>query len=178
MSASSIAAPLVQWGEPRSREVTWFDPAPTARAAASMDGIDFLRAMRDRQVAPAPIASIFDFAITEVEVGRVVFECTPGESAYNPIGLVHGGLVATLADSVLGCAVHTTLAKGYLYTSIDLNVAYLRPVSVASGRLRAVGTVTKPGRRVGFAQAEIFEAAGKIVATATSSCLILDAPAP
>lgn len=180
MSASSapgLAVAESDWGEPRSREVTWFDPTLTAQAATGMDGIEFIRAIRDGAVAPAPIASLFDFSITEVEVGRVIFECTPDESAYNPIGTVHGGLVCTLADSVVGCAVHTTLAKGTAYTSIDLNVSYLRPVSVDSGRLVAVGTVTKAGRRVAFASAEILDAAGKTVATATSSCLIMAAPA-
>ena len=87
------------------------------------------------------MASVFGFAITDVEVGRVIFECTPDESAYNPIGVVHGGLVCTLADSVVGCAVQTTLDAGVAYTSIDLNVSYLRPVTVDSG--------TAPGRRHG-----------------------------
>jgi uncharacterized protein (TIGR00369 family) len=139
-----------------------------------MSGLHFIRAIRDGVVAPPPIASVFAFAITDVEVGRVVFECTPDQSAYNPIGVVHGGLVCTLADSVVGCAVHTTLEAGVAYTSIDLNVSYLRPVSVASGRLRAIGTVTKPGRRVAFASAEVLDAQGKVVATATSTCLVMD----
>jgi uncharacterized protein (TIGR00369 family) len=139
-----------------------------------MSGLAFIRAIRDARVAPPPIASVFDFAITDVEVGRVVFECTPDESVYNPIGVVHGGLVCTLADSVVGCAVHTTLEAGVAYTSIDLNVSYLRPVTVDSGRLRAIGRVTKPGRRVAFASAEIFDASDKPVATATSTLLIMD----
>jgi uncharacterized protein (TIGR00369 family) len=107
-------------------------------------------------------------------VGRVVFECEPDESAYNPIGVVHGGLVCTLADTVAGCAVHTTLDAGVAYTSIDLNVSYLRPVTKDSGVLRATGRVTKPGRRVAFSSAEIADQAGKIVATATSSLLVMD----
>jgi uncharacterized protein (TIGR00369 family) len=162
------------WGDPRSRVITWFDPAPTAEAGRAMSGLDFIRAIRDGHLAPPPMASVFDFAITEVEVGQVTFECTPDESAYNPIGVVHGGLVCTLADSVLGCAVHTTLEAGVAYTSIDLNVSYLRPVTVDSGRLRAIGTVTKPGRRAAFAGAEILDASGKLVASATGSCLVMD----
>ena len=130
-----------------------------------MSGLEFVRAIRDARVAPPPMASVFGFVITDVEVGRVVFDCTPDESAYNPIGVVHGGLVCTLADSVVGCAVQTTL---------DLNVSYLRPVTVDSGRLRAVGRVTKPGRRVAFASAEVFDANDKVVATATSTLLIMD----
>jgi uncharacterized protein (TIGR00369 family) len=112
----------------------------------------------------------------EIDVGRVVFVCEPDESAYNPIGVVHGGLVCTLADTVAACAVHTTLDAGIAYTSIDLNVSYLRPVTVDSGLLRATGLVTKPGRRVAFSSAEIVDQAGRLVATATSSCLVMDVP--
>ena len=76
-----------------------------------------------------------------------MFECEPAEFHYNPIGAVHGGLACTLLDSALGCAGHTTLAAGVGYTSIDLNVRYLRPITHASGVLRATGRVVKPGRQ-------------------------------
>jgi uncharacterized protein (TIGR00369 family) len=138
-----------------------------------MSGLEFIRRIRDGVLPPPPMGSVFGFAITDVEVGRVSFECTPDESAYNPIGMVHGGLVCTLADSVLGCAVHTTLEAGVAYTSIDLNVSYLRPVNVESGRLVATGTVTKPGRKVAFGRAEIIDGGGKLVAVATGSCLVM-----
>ena len=139
-----------------------------------MTGLEFMRAIRDGRLPSAPIASLLGFTIREVEVGRIVFECTPDESAYNPIGTIHGGLLCTLADSVGGCAVHTTLDAGVAYTSIDISVHYLRPVTTASGTLRATGRVTKPGRRVAFAEAEIVDGTGKTVATATTSCLVMD----
>jgi uncharacterized protein (TIGR00369 family) len=154
--------------------VQWYDPLITAAAGRPLSGADFLRAIQDGAIAPPPIAMLFGLRIREVEVGRVVFECEPDESAYNPIGLVHGGLVCTLADTVAGCAVHTTLDAGVAYTSIDLNVSYLRPVTKDSGVLRATGRVTKPGRRVAFSTAEIADQSGKIVATATSSLLVMD----
>jgi uncharacterized protein (TIGR00369 family) len=110
----------------------------------------------------------------DIQHGLAVFECEPDESAYNPIGVVHGGLVCTLADSVAGCAVHSTLEAGEAYTSVDINVSYLRPVTSTSGVLRATGRVTKRGRRVAFATAEIVDGAGKEVAMATSNCLIMD----
>jgi uncharacterized protein (TIGR00369 family) len=110
----------------------------------------------------------------EVGDGRVVFECRPDQSAYNPIGVVHGGLVCTLADTVAGCAVHSTLGRGVAYTSIDISVNYLRPVTSGSGVLRATGLVTKRGKRVAFATAEIVDGAGKTVATAASNCLVMD----
>jgi uncharacterized protein (TIGR00369 family) len=168
------AARAVEWGEPRSRVITWHDPSPTIVAGATMSGVEFLRAIQDGRLAPPPMASIFGFVITDVEVGRVGFECTPDESAYNPIGVVHGGLVCTLADTVVACAVQTTLDPGTAFTSIDLNVSYLRPVTTDSGVLRAIGTVTKPGRRVAYASAEIRDGRNKLVATATSSLLIMD----
>jgi uncharacterized protein (TIGR00369 family) len=161
------------WGESRRKTVVWHDPLVTATAGAGLSGVDFLVAMRDGTMAPAPIAELFGFKIVDVEHGRVVFECTPDESAYNPIGLVHGGLVCTLADTVIGCGVHTTLGVGFVYTSIDVNVSYLRAVTKDSGPLRAVGVTTKPGRRVAFGSAEIVDGDGKVVATATGSCLVM-----
>ena len=154
----------------------WHDPSITAAAGATLNGLDFLRAIRDSVLPPPPIAMLLGMQMREIEIGRVVFECEPDESAYNPIGVVHGGLVCTLADTVAACAVHSTLDLGVSYTSIDLNVSYLRPVTSGSGILRATGHVTKPGRRVAFSRAEIVDEAGKLVATATSSCLVMERP--
>jgi uncharacterized protein (TIGR00369 family) len=173
-AAESIDPSLAAWGEPRSKTVHWYDPMVTAAAGRPLSGVDFIRAIRDGAIPPPPIAMLFGMQIREVEVGQVVFECEPDESAYNPIGVVHGGLVCTLSDTVAGCAVHTTLDAGVAYTSIDINVSYLRPVTKGSGVLRATGRVTKPGRRVAYCAAEIVDQAGKVVATASSSCLVMD----
>ena len=177
LDSGTEAAPIA-WGPPTSRTVTWFDPHATAEAARAVPGIDFLEAIRTGVLPPAPIAATLGFTVLELEIGRVVFECTPDESLYNPIGVVHGGLVCTLADTVVGCAVHTTLDAGFTYTSIDLTVSYLRPVTGSSGTLRATGTVTKSGRRVAFASAEIVDGSGRAVATATGSCLVMEIPSP
>jgi uncharacterized protein (TIGR00369 family) len=167
------------WGTPSSKVVQWFDPMMTAASASGMSGYEFLCAIRDGKVAPAPIAVLMGFRPVEIGKGHVIFECTPDESVYNPIGVVHGGLVCTLADTAAACAVHSTLDTGVAYTSIDLNVSYTRPVTRDSGTLRAIGTVVKPGRRVAFSSAEILDGRGKVVATATSSCLIMpSAPDP
>jgi uncharacterized protein (TIGR00369 family) len=145
----------------------------TAAAGSAMSGLDFLRALQNGTLPPAPIASLFLMVPTEVDDGLVVFECRPDESAYNPIGVVHGGLVCTLADTVTGCAVHSTLESGVSYTSVDITVSYLRPVTRHSGVLRATGRVAKRGRRVAFAAAEIEDGDGRVVATATSTCLVM-----
>jgi uncharacterized protein (TIGR00369 family) len=161
------------WGVAQSKTVMWHDPATTAAAGSQLSGIDFLGAIRDGKLPPPPIAVLLGMGMVAIEPGRVVFQCELDESVYNPIGMVHGGLACTLADTVIGCAVHTTLEAGVAYTSIDLNVSYLRPITLASSPIRATGLVTKPGRRVAFARAEIVDAEGKLVATAVGSCLIM-----
>jgi uncharacterized protein (TIGR00369 family) len=162
------------WGTPRSKTVTWHDPSIHASAAGSLSGLDFLHLIRDGKLPPPPMARLMGFSLAHVERGLVIFECTPDESAYNPIGVVHGGLVCTLADSAAGCAVQTTLEAGVAYTSIDINVTYLRPVTKDSGLLRATGRTTKPGRRVAYATVDVTDGSGKLLAQATSSCLVMD----
>ena len=166
-------APGPGWGEPRSKSVTWYDPAVTVAGGAGLSGLEFVQALRDGRLAPPPIALLLNMGVRQVERGLVVFDCKPDESVYNPIGLVHGGLVCTLTDSAIGCAVHTTLEAGVGYTSIDITVNYLRPVTLDSGGLVATGRVVKPGRRVAQASAEVHDGAGRLVATASSNCLII-----
>jgi uncharacterized protein (TIGR00369 family) len=165
------------WGEPRSRTVTWYDPMVTAAGGRERSGLETLEAIRDGVLPPAPIAALVQMDVVAVEEGRVEFGCTVDESVYNPIGVVHGGLVCTLLDTVAGCAVHSTLPQGVGYTSIELKVTYLRPVTRDSGRLTAVGTVVKPGRRVAFAEGQVLDEAGRVVATASSSLLVFPLPA-
>jgi uncharacterized protein (TIGR00369 family) len=135
-----------------------------------------MQAIVDGELPPPPIAMLLQFDIVELAEGRVVFGCRLDESVYNPIGVVHGGLVCALLDTVAGCAVHTTLPQGMAYTSIELKVNYLRPVHATNGPLTAVGSVVKPGRRVAFAEGEVRDAAGRVVATATSSLLVFPIP--
>jgi uncharacterized protein (TIGR00369 family) len=165
------------WGEPRSRTVTWHDPFVVAAGARERSGLETLEALRDGVLPPPPISRLFAMDIVAVSEGRVEFRCDVDESAYNPIGVVHGGLVCTLLDTVAGCAVHSTLPRGTGYTSIELKVNYLRPVHAGSGPLTAVGTVVKPGRRVAFAEGEVRDASGATVATASSSLLVFPLPA-
>jgi uncharacterized protein (TIGR00369 family) len=164
------------WGDPRSRTVTWHDPMVTAAGGLQRSGLETMQAIRDGILPPPPIAMLMQMGITDLEEGRVEFTCAVDESVYNPIGVVHGGLVCTLLDTVAGCAVHTTLPAGVGYTSIELKVNYLRAVHATSGPLTAIGRVIKPGRRVAFAEAEVLDAAGRSVATASSSLLVFPLP--
>jgi uncharacterized protein (TIGR00369 family) len=168
--------PPAEWGHERSRTVTWHDPRITAAGALHRSGLETMEAIRDGVLPPPPIAMLMQMGITSLAEGRVEFTSEVDESVYNPIGVVHGGLVCTLLDTVVGCAVHTTLPAGFGYTSIELKVNYLRSVHASSGPLTAVGTVVKPGRRVAFAEGEVRDAQDRVVATASSSLLVFAIP--
>jgi uncharacterized protein (TIGR00369 family) len=156
----------------RERSYTWSDPALIAAEAMQMDGLAFFAAMAEGKIPPPPIAATLGMDAMTVTAGQVAFSLTPQEFHYNPIGTMHGGAFATLLDSACGCAVHSALSAGTFYTSLDLAVKFLRPVTVATGKITATGTVTHLGRRTALAEARITDAAGKLYATATSSCLI------
>lgn len=165
------------WGEPRTRELTWYDPMQIAAQAPLTSGVEFLRRMRDGEVPPPPISAHFGLDIDEVEEGRVTFTCTPDESGYNPIGTIHGGVLCTLLDTVCGCAIQSVLPPGKGYTSVEIKVNYLKAVRGTSGPLTAEGTVVKAGSRVGFTEGVVRDASGAIVATASSTLLVFDVPA-
>jgi uncharacterized protein (TIGR00369 family) len=109
----------------------------------------------------------------EVEEGRAIFEGEPTEYHYNPIGVVHGGLAATLLDSAMGCAVHSMLPVGVGYTTLEIKVNYLRALTSETGTVRAEGRVIKVGGRVAVAEGRITDAAGNLYAHSTTTCLIL-----
>jgi uncharacterized protein (TIGR00369 family) len=163
----------------RERTYQWDDPAETAAAAAGLDGTAFLQAIFEGKLPAPPLVRTLDFAPVSVQPGVVVFEFTPAEFHYNPIGSVHGGVLAALCDSACGCAVHSTLPAGTAYTSLDLSIKFLRPVTSAVGRMTCEGTVTHAGSRSALAQARLTDSAGRLFAFATSSCMIFrPAPAP
>ncbi|MFI1360139.1 PaaI family thioesterase [Streptomyces sp. NPDC020898] len=160
----------------RTRTYQWDDPAILAEAAGRMAGIDFLRELKAGQLPGPPINYTLDFTLDEVEPGRAVFSLTPGEEHYNPIGSVHGGIFATLLDSAAGCAVQSTLPQGVAYTSLDLSVKFLRRITVETGTVRAIGTLVNKGRQTALAQAQLVDATGRLLAHATSSCMLFPVP--
>ena len=161
------------WGEPRGKTVTWFDPKLTVQGREGLSGLEHLEAGLRGEIPFAPIGHLMGFRLSAVSQGEVRFEGTPDESACNPMGAVHGGMMCTLLDSAVGCAVQSTLPAGVGYTSVEIKVSYLRPV-FAGAPLYTRGWVTKPGRRAAFAEGEIRDAADKVVATASSTCLVFE----
>jgi len=161
----------------RAETFHWTDPRVGLAHLPRMSGLDFLSGMRDGTIPRPPMAALMNLALVAVESGRVEFECRPAEAHYNPLGVVHGGLACTLLDTVVGCAAHSTLAAGFGYTSIDLSVSYLRPITLNHGVLRAEGSVVKQGQRVIFAEGRVLGPAGELLATATSSLLVIAAGA-
>ena len=158
----------------RTRTLVWQDPVPTAAAGAELAGLDYVRAVQAGELPPPPIAVVMNYSIAELAEGRAVFEGEPGEEHYNPIGVVHGGYASTILDSVLGCAVHTTLPKGVGYTSQTLEVKYLRPITRDTGVVRAEADVIHRGRKTATSEAKLIaKESGKLLATGTSTCLIL-----
>jgi len=160
----------------RTRTFSWADPLITAQAAGELSGLEAIQAIMDGALPAPPIASLLDFEITHVERGRVVFALRPAEWMYNPIGSVHGGIAATILDSSLGCAVHTTLDAGVRYTTSDLQVRYVRAIGAETGRVLAESNVVHTGRRLATAEGRLYvEASGQLLAHASTSCLILGA---
>lgn len=160
----------------RARTFEWDDPTRTAASVGRLTGLEFLRAISRGDLPVPPVTRMLGMGAITAEEGRVVAELQPAEYHYNPLGTVHGGVLATLLDTATGCAVHSTLPAGYGYTSIDLSTKFLRPVTVASGLLRCVGTVLSRGRRTALAEAKLTDAQGRLVATAQSSCLLFEVP--
>jgi uncharacterized protein (TIGR00369 family) len=147
--------------------------APPGRPE-NMTGLEHLEAIRDGKLPPPPIAELLGFELVELGLGRATFSVVPGRQHYNPIGVVHGGLAATLLDSAMGCAVQTTLDAGVAYTTLDLNSHFVRPMSVDTGQVLCEGTVVHAGSRVATAEGRLFSVrTGKLIAHGTCACVIL-----
>jgi uncharacterized protein (TIGR00369 family) len=157
----------------RSRLNAQPTPVPLT-VLAQRSGLELLRGVMTGQLPPPPIGTTLDFFLVEVESGRAVFQGNPKAAFYNPIGSVHGGWASTLLDSCVACAVHSTLPAGKGYTTIELKVNFVRPVMPDSGPMRAEGKVINVGNRIGTAEGRLTDAAGKLYAHATTTCLIFD----
>ena len=156
----------------RTRTFTWEDPLVGARAARGMPGIDYLRAIERGEISVPPLMRTLGIGGAEFEEGRAVFWVEPAEYHYNTIGVVHGGLASTLCDSAMGCAIHSLLPAGAGYTTLELKVSFVRPLTRETGRVECEAKTIHVGGRVATAEARVTDAAGKLYAHATTTCMV------
>lgn len=160
----------------RQRTFTWADPLVGFKESRYMSGLAYMQAIRDGLIPPPPIAELMGMTIAEVEAGRVVFTLVPHEYHYNPGGLVHGGVAATLCDSAMACALQTMLAQGMMYTTLELHVNYVRGMTTKTGLVRCTGEVIHQGRQMATAQSRLVDEQGRLYSHATTTCLIFPIP--
>ena len=156
----------------RTRMITWEDPTAAVQKGKTISGIEYLKALQTGELPPPPIAVLMDMWITEVSEGRVVFAAEPAEYHYNPLGTVHGGFTATLLDSALGCVVQSMLPAGTGYTTVELKVNYLRPITTKTGMVYCEGKIIYVGGRIATAEGRLTDAEGKLYAHGTTTCII------
>lgn len=178
-AAREAEATLERWLA-REREVRLLLAAPGKIPAAEIartSGLEFIQRIGRGEVPSPPIMQTLDFVPVEVERGHAVFQGTPKPDYYNPIGSVHGGYISTLLDSAVGCAVQTMLDRGFGYATLELKVNFVRPLTDRTGPVRAEGHVVSVSRQVGVAQGRLVDAAGRMYAWASTTCLIFPLPA-
>jgi uncharacterized protein (TIGR00369 family) len=156
----------------RSRTITWADPERTRRDYHGYDGFERLAAIQRGDAANPPAAALLGMAIEELQRGRVVVSIVADEVHENPMGTMHGGVIAALVDTAMGCAVMSTLPADRMFTTLDLSTNYIRSITKTSGLIFAEGAIVHVGGRVATAQARVFDTAQTLFAHATSTCLI------
>jgi uncharacterized protein (TIGR00369 family) len=147
---------------------------PTPAQIAALAGVDAMRDIAAGRLPAAPISELANMRLAEVAEGHVVFEAEPRFAHYNPLGSVHGGWFGILLDSAMGCAVMTRLARGQGYTTLEYKINILRPVFETTGRLRATGRSVHAGRRTATAEGRLEDAEGRLYATGTTTCLVME----
>jgi len=144
---------------------------------AAMAGIDFVRAIFSRKLPEPPIMQTVEPFDSSAEPGVVVMHSIPGFRHYNPIGSVHGGYAAILLDSAMGLAVHSMLPRGTGYTTLEFKVSFIKGMTRDTGPIRTEGRTLSVGRRAATAEARITDAKGRLLAHATTTCLVFELPA-
>lgn len=156
----------------RTRTYEWQDPMDGPKQAMNMNGIDYLQAMSDGQIALPPILYTMGFDAPVMDRGKATFPFTPQEFHYNPIGSVHGGVISTILDSAMGCTLHSVLEAGTGYTTLELKVNFLKAITIKTGPLIAIGKIINQGGRTALVDARLEDADGKLYAYGISTCLI------
>ncbi|MDZ4869744.1 MAG: PaaI family thioesterase [Alphaproteobacteria bacterium] len=158
------------------RTYRWADPTEIMAAAQGQSGLDLMRAMAEGRVPPPPVGSLIGVNGFTAEKGKVTMGFDPAEFHYNALGTVHGGVIATVIDMVLGSAVHSTLKAGQGFTTLTLELKYHRAVTAKSGRLTAIAEVITRGREIVTAEAKLIDKNDRLFANATSTLMILKLP--
>ena len=156
----------------RSRSYEWQDPLASAQAARGLSGLEFLRKIVAGEIPGPPIAHTLGYALLDIGDGTAAFGIEPREFHYNPIGMVHGGIACTLLDSAMGCAVHSTLDAGDIYTTLEFKINFLRALSHETGVVRGIGLVINETRTTALAEGRLEDGEGKLYAFATTTCVI------
>lgn len=156
----------------RTRVVEWQDPRAALDLRYRMHGLAYLQGVVDGRIPAPPIARLMNIRLVEVERGRAVFDMTPDESHYNPLGMVHGGVAATILDSAMGCALHAWLEPDDRYTTVEMKVNYLKAMTTATGRVRGIGTIVHLGRTTVLSEGRQVGEDDTLYAHATSTLLI------
>jgi uncharacterized protein (TIGR00369 family) len=156
----------------RNRAYGWEDQSATIAASATHDGLAILQAIGRKELPLPPALRTLDINPVEAEPGRVTFTLVPSEFHLNPFGLVHGGVIAALVDTAMGCAVHSLLPVGAGYVTSELNVRFLRATGLASGTLLCRGEVIRAGRRSMVVEARVSDDSGREVAVGGCTCLV------
>jgi uncharacterized protein (TIGR00369 family) len=157
----------------RSRTISWADPARVRFHLRGLDGYERLQAMKRGDAAPPPAVAMLGLSLDELERGRTVFSVVAEEVHENPMGTMHGGIVATLVDTAMGCAVSSTLPADAGFTTLELSTNFVRAITQSTGRVHAEGRVVHSGGRVVTTEARVYDDAGTLYAHAKSTCLVL-----
>jgi len=160
----------------RTLTIRWHDPAVFGAARRGLSGLQLLQKVVAGELPRPPMADLMNFDLIEVSEGFAVFSAVPAEYHYNPIGVVHGGLAATLLDSAMGCAVHSTLPPETAYTTLEVKVNFVRALTMKTGRVRCEARVIHVGARTATAEARLVDAAGKLYAHGTTTCMVIREP--
>lgn len=157
----------------RQRTVTWEEPSITAKAMGDHDGLEWLQLLKDGSLPRPPIGALLGCQLKDFGPGRALFEMDDGQWLYNPIGMIHGGALATLMDSAMGCAVHSTLPRGVTYSTIEFKVNFVHPVKIGVGKIFAESKVIHTGKNIATAEAHVKDERGRLYAHAVCTCMLM-----
>jgi len=158
----------------RTRVYDWTDPIELFKKASTISGSEFLNGIINGELSLPPIAKTLDFHPVEFDNEKIIFEFQPQEFHYNPIGSIHGGVISTVLDTVMGCAVHAHLPKGKGYTTLEVKVNFTKPVSLRSGRITAEGKLIHLGKSTALVESHLKDDEGKLYAYGTSTYMLLE----